>query len=208
MSAVILLSMGAAVVVPALATIWAVRRLAKAGRLPSWAIAACIPVGAAVGLYVAFFVVFDDVGRSYLARSSAPSITMRLPQGLRGSVYVFFDPAEPAFPQPSARAYSIEVPASGRALVGSFPGADERFPHARFQFSYPDGSRVPLARMATGSGSFGDVRYQRFFVGTEEEQAEDAALRERNGTSFDEESVYALLKRTPPEASRSYPSKR
>ena len=183
------------------------RRAVRAGSVPRWILWLCMPLALLVGAWLAFFVVFDDLGDAFLAGRSAPAVELRLPAGFRGSVYVFFDPALPA-PQPverqgsradvrtwgSPRQYRLAVPESGALLVGAPPGIAERIAYASFRLRYPDESDAPQQQPTSAGGAFGSVVYARFFVGDERDARLDREERTKSGTLFDDDEVYRTLK--------------
>ncbi len=186
------------------ALVW---RAVRAGRMPRWTLWLSMPLALLIGLWLAFFVVFDDLGEAFLARRAAPTIELEVPAEFRGSVYVFFDPTLPALqavePQRhrtdvrksgKSPQYRIAVPTSGAVLVGAPPGIAEQIAYVSFRLTYPDGSIAPQRQPTSSGGAFGKVVYARFLVGDARDERLDREERTKSGTLFDEEEVYRTLK--------------
>jgi hypothetical protein len=182
-------------------------RAVRAGRMPPWTLWLSMPLALVTGLWLAFFVVFDDLGDAFLARRAAPTIELALPAGFTGSVYVYFDSALPA-PEPvdpqryrtdvrksgTSPQYRLTVPASGALLVGAPPGIAEQISYVTFRVTYPDDSNAPQRQPTSSGGAFASVVYARFLVGDERDERLDREERTKSGTLFDEEEVYRSLK--------------
>jgi hypothetical protein len=181
------------VLVPSAVLVWFVRRLIRSRKLPSWALWAALPCALAAGAYFTFFVVFDDLGSSYLASRRAPTIELRVPNGFRGSVYAFFDSKAAPMMKAQQGGYVVPVPASGKVVAGGFPGIDQQFWYVTFLLTAPDGQPVPQGTVAGQSGDFDGVFVRRFFVGTQAEADQDYEVRSKAGTVFDEQEVYRSL---------------
>lgn len=180
-------------VVPALALVFIVWRVAKARGWPRWVPIAALPLGIVLGLLVTFFVVFDDLGEQYLAQRAAPTIEVRIPQNYRGTVLVFFAESEPPLQPIAPKRYRVEVPASGALLTGSYAQRQRVYSYVNYELSYATGERPPLTTPSSGGGAFNDVSYARFFVGNEDEYRADYEARQAKGTLFDEQGILKSL---------------
>jgi hypothetical protein len=179
--------------VPPLLIGWLVQRGVTAGYFPNFLPWVAMLVALLASAYVTLFVVFDDLGPSMMAQKSAPTIEFRLTSGYRGSVYVFFDPTRPVItPQPSG-VIEINVPPSGKVIVGHFPGLEAQLSYATKVLHYPDGSDAPQVMLPSSGGSVGSVHHLRFFVGTPAEQGMDDSARTKAGTRYDEDAVYKSM---------------
>jgi hypothetical protein len=183
----------AAIVVPALVVgRWLWGRAAR-GQAPRWLVPLGVVGGLAAGVYLAFFVIFGDLGASYLAQRAAPVIEVQVPQEAQGSLYLFFDPALPPLAPAGPRRYAIQLPASGQAVYGPIEEMERVMDYADLQLRYPDGTVPSQAFLPSRQGSIGGVRYFRFFIGTDAQAQADAAQREAAGHVFDEDSVFRAL---------------
>ena len=183
----------AAIGVPAVvAGAWLWRRAAR-GQAPRWLVPLGVVVGLAVGAYLAFFVIFGDLGESYLAQRSAPVIEVQVPREAQGSLYLFFDPERPTLTPVSAGRYVLQLPATGQAVYGPIDQMERVMDFADMQLRYPDGTVPPQAFLPSRQGSIGGVRHFRFFIGTDSQAQVDAAQRQATGRSYDEEAIYAAL---------------
>lgn len=207
LAAAIAVAIGLLIAAPLGIVVVLIRRAIRAGRIPAWALWIASPLGIAFGVWLAFFVVFDDLGAAFLARRSAPTIELRLPAEFRGRVTVFFDPELPA-PRPVRReqfrtdvptggrpsVYRLLVPPSGELLVGAPPATHEQLGYLSFKLRYPDDSDAPQRPPPSSGGSFDNVVYAQFFVGDEREERLDREERALDGSTFDEKLVYRRLK--------------
>lgn len=181
-------------VVPALALVFVVWRVAKARGWPRWVPIAALPLGIVLGLLVTFFVVFDDLGEQYLAQRAAPTIEVRIPQSYRGTVLVYFADSEPPLHPIAPKRYRVEVPASGALLTGAYPERRRLDSYVNYELTYANGERPPLTTPSSGGGSLNDVSYARFFVGNEDEYRLDYEARQAKGTMFDEPAILESLR--------------
>jgi hypothetical protein len=179
--------------VPFALIVWLLRRLIRAKRLPGWALWVGLPLAIGTGLFITFFVVFDDLGNTYLASRRAPGIELRVPAGLHGNVYAFFDSQAARMVKAASGRYVVDLPASGKVIAGSFPGIADQFSYVQFTLTAPDGSVVPQAFLSSQSGGFSGVYVRRFFIGMQAEADRDYDARSTAGTAFDEETVYRAL---------------
>jgi hypothetical protein len=191
---------GGAILLPVVALAWFVWKWAKRrGRSGWWAVLA-VPIGVLAGLYLAFFVIFDDLGDAWLNAGAAPAIEVVVPNDLRGRIYIYFDKSQPPMKPLAPKTYRIELPPGGRIVVGLFDRIERGFAYATFEFKRVDGTRLD-AILPDGVGSStkdGRTLWHRtFFIGTYEESRADYALRERAGRLFDEELVYREMQMTP-----------
>lgn len=183
----------AAIGVPALVVgRWLWRRAAR-GQAPRWLVPLGVVGGLAAGVYLAFFVIFGDLGASYLAQRAAPVIEVQVPREVQGSLYLFFDPALPALTPVGPQRYAIQLPPSGQAVYGPIEEMERVMDYADLQLRYPDGTVPPQAFLPSRQGSIGAVRHFRFFIGTDSQAQADAAQREATGRVFDEDSVFRAL---------------
>lgn len=179
---------------PIVLVVWLVRRAARAGRIPPWTVWASVPLAIALGVLLTFFVVFDDLGRTYLASRAAPTVALHLPPAFRGTVYVFFDSTQPPLASRGGQRYDIPVPTTGKVLTGFFPGIRDQIGFVNFRLTYPDSSVAPQVPLPSGGGMFDAVIFSRFFVGDENDARLDQANRTMEGTVYDEDFVYKELK--------------
>lgn len=150
-------------------------------------------VGVAVGAYLVFFVFLGDLGKTYLAERAAPTIEVHVPREVKGGVYLFFDPALPPLVPDRPGHYVIALPPDGQARYGPIDQMERVFDFAVLQLRYPDGAAPPEGFLPSRQGSFGGVRYRRFFIGTDAEAQADVEQRTATGRSNDEVDVYKAL---------------
>lgn len=181
-------------VVPALALVYGIWRLAKARGWPRWLALATAPLGIVLGIAVTFFVVFDDLGKPFLARHTAPTIEVQVPQGYRGTVFVFFADGEPALQSIGANRYRIDVPGSGVLLTGAYPDHRRLSSHAKYEVSYPDGTYPRLTLPSATGGALSDASFARFFVGSADEYRDYYEVRLAQGKLLDERDVFKALR--------------
>lgn len=185
---------GGALLLPTILLGWLVWSIARRrGRSGAWAVLA-LPLGIAAGLYLAFFVILDDLGEDWLARRAAPAVQIVVPKEARGRQYVFFDASAPPLREAGPKRYVIEVPPSGKLVVGPFEQLERTFSHAEFEVVHPDGTKAQRAWGGGGGGRTQSVWYMTFFVGTDDEERADRAERDRTGRLFDEEQVFRELR--------------
>jgi hypothetical protein len=183
-----------AVALPGLVLMFIAWRRWRAGRWAWWTIPLALPVGIALGVFLAFFVIFDDLGESYLAQRAAPTIEVRVPPDVRGSVYVFLDDAVAPLAPIGAKRYRVEVPVSGSVIAGTVPQRERVSSYIRYELASGDGKPPEPPAIDVSSGSFRGVSYKRFFVGTHAEYDADHKAREAQDKLFDDPDVYARLK--------------
>ncbi|MBM3856321.1 MAG: hypothetical protein FJ399_24715 [Verrucomicrobia bacterium] len=181
-------------IVPALAMVLIVWRVAKARGWPRWVPLAAFPLGILLGIVITFFVVFDDLGEQYLAKRAAPTIEVQIPQGYRGTVLVYFSDSEPPLQPIAPKRYRVEVPITGSLLTGSYAERQRVYLYVHYALSYPNGERPPQATPSLGGGTFNDVSFERFFIGSADEYRADSEARHAKGTLFNEREILESLR--------------
>jgi hypothetical protein len=187
------LAMLFALFVTALALVYLAWRVARARGWPRWVSVTVLPVGIVLGIAGASVVVFDDLGERLLASYSAPAIEVQVPQGYRGPVLVFFVDGEPTLQPISANRYRLEVPKSGSLLTGTYPEFKRFSSYAKYEVSYPDGTRPRLTTPSLSGGTFNDASFARFFVGNGEEYRDHYEVRLAQGRLLDERELLRTL---------------
>ncbi len=180
-------------VVPAVVVVYLVCRVARARGWPRWVPIATAPLGIMLGIAVTFFAVFDDLGKQFLARYTAPTIEIRVPQDYRGAVLVFFADSEPMLQPIGANRYRVEVPKNGSLLTGTYPDFQRFSDHAKYEISYPDGTRPRLTTPSPTGGTFNDASFARFFVGNAEEYRDYYEVKLAQGKVLDERELFKAL---------------
>ncbi len=154
-------------------------------------------VGVAAGVFVTFFVVFDDLGTAWIAERSAPTIELHVSTSLRGLVVVRFDDRDPPLEAEPSGVYVVDVPDTRRVRVGSFPSRYRDTSYVTYVVRLPDGTLAPTAQLYSSMGPAQTYSCGTVFVGTEAEYEADHARREREGTLFEEEGICAELGASP-----------
>lgn len=168
-------------------------RVTRESRWRPLAVLGGLVLGVAAGLFVTFFVVFDDLGTAWIARRSAPTIELHVSTRVHGLVVVRFDDRDPPLEADASGVYVVEVPDTGRARVGSFPSRDRDTMYVTYVVRLPDGSLAPTARLYSSLGPADTYSCGTVFVGTEADHEADHARREREGTLFEDEEICAEL---------------
>jgi hypothetical protein len=185
----------ATIAVPLVIVFFIVRALSSRGRLPKWAPWASIPAGLVAGLFITYFVVFNDLGKAAIDSRQAPTIEVIVPRAYRGPLYIFFDSTVGPLRSVGPKRYRIDIDMSGQVLAGWFPSARDRVPYATFVVQHPDGTTPQLTQPGMSGGSYNTVVFTKLFVGTPAEYDADQVRRQSNNTQFDEDSVLARLQR-------------
>jgi hypothetical protein len=150
-------------------------------------------LGGSVGIFVTFFVVFDDLGTAWVAARSAPTIELRVSTNVHGLVVVRFDDRDQPLRAEPSGLYVVEVPDSGRVRVGSFPSRYRDTSYVTYVVRLPDGTLAPTAQLVSSMGPAETYSCGTVFVGTEAEYDRDYERREREGTLFEDEQICAEL---------------
>lgn len=184
-----------AVVVPAVLLFFLTRAAAGPG-VASWMGGVA---GAGLGVYVVLTFMFPDTVGEVRRQAEPPTvIEVRLPDGYAGSFYLFLDSQLGALPSTTGGRYLVNVPASGRALVGTIANLSPKMDLVEFDFRYANGQVAPVVTDSVAGGSqehMGrSVIHWRPFVGTEAEYQAERRRREKDGTLFDELEVHAEMK--------------
>ncbi|MFO0686231.1 MAG: hypothetical protein U0234_29480 [Sandaracinus sp.] len=164
-------------------------RVTRGSRWRPLAVPGGLVLGVAAGLFVTFFVVFDDLGTAWIARHSAPTIELHVSPNVHGRVVVRFDDRDPPLVAEPSGVYVVDVPDTGRVRTGSFPSRERDTMYVTYVARLPDGSLAPTQHPFSSMGPAATYSCGTVFVGTPAEQEADEARRMREDTLFDDEEI-------------------
>lgn len=181
------------VVLPGLVLAGIAWRVTRESRWRPLAVLGGLVLGVAAGIFVTFFVVFDDLGSAWIARRGAPTIELHVTPNVHGLVVVRFDDRDPPLVAEPSGVYVVDVPDSGRARVGSFPSRERGTMYLTYVVRLPDGSLAPTQHPISSMGPAPTYSCGTIFVGTEAEQMADFERREREERLFEDEEICTEL---------------
>ena len=185
------------ILVSGLALFFLTRSIVASRKLPKWLTWASVPIGLLIGIFIAFFVIFSDLGPSFIYAKTAPVFEVVVPEKHNGFVELFFDPKFPPLTPAEDNLYRLNTLANGNYIGGVFPKLHQKMPYADFKLRYPDGSIPKTAGHApyVDLGNFNGVWHVRFFIGSQSEYEAIYQQRIDDGTYWNEQEIYKELRK-------------